>query len=152
MLGRRYSINGEAPVNSPTKSLLGVTSGGANLKRPAIYDFYLSASATPGDNAVLWKAQRHTAAGTSTAFTPVATDPADTAADCSSGYAHSVEPTYTASSFLFWLALNTRASHRAILDPNGPLIGPATGSNGITFYGVHASFTGNIDMQAYYFE
>lgn len=148
--GRRYFTYGQAAVASPTKSLVGITS--TTAIRPGVYDLYLGSSATPADNAILWKVQRHTAAGTNTAFTPVALDPGDPAATASSGYAHSVEPTYTANSFLLWLALNQRATHRAILDPNAPLLLPATANNGATLFAVHASFTGNVDSTVYFFE
>ncbi len=149
-LGRRYFVYGTAAVASPTKSLVGITS--TTAIRPAVYDMYLGSSATPADNALLWKMQRSTAAGTATAFTPIAIDPGDPAATATSGYAHSAEPTYTASSFLFWLALNQRATHRAILDPNGPLVAPASANNGLGLFVVHASFTGNVDATLYYFE
>jgi hypothetical protein len=148
--GRAYFIYGQAAVSSPTKSLLSLT-GGTTI-RPSIYDFYLGSSATPADNALLWKMQRTTAAGTSTAFTPVALEPADPAAIATAGYAHSAEPTYTANSYLFWLALNQRATHRAILDPSRPLGIPATANNGIGLFVVHSSFTGNADATAYYYE
>lgn len=148
--GRAYFIYGQAAVSSPTKSLVSLSSTSAI--RPSIYDFYLGSSATPADNALLWKMQRHTAPGTNTAFTPIALDNGDPAATATSGYAHSVEPTYTANAFLFWLALNQRASHRAILDPNRPLTSPGTGSNGVSTFVVHASFTGNVDTTQYYYE
>lgn len=148
--GKRYFTYGQAAVASPTATLVGITS--ATTVRPGIYDIYIGSSATPADNALLWKMQRHTAAGTSTAFTPVAIDPSSPAALSSSGYAHSAEPTYTASAFLLWLALNQRATHRAILDPNAPLVLPATANNGASLFAVHASFTGNVDSTIYYFE
>lgn len=148
--GRAYFIYGQAAVSSPTKSLVSLSSTAAI--RPSIYDFYLGSSATPADNALLWKIQRHTAPGTNTAFTPIAVDSGDPAATATSGYAHSVEPTLTANAFLFWLALNQRASHRAILDPSRPLTMPATGSNGATLFVVHGSFTGNCDSTIYYVE
>jgi len=152
-LGRTYFVGGASVVASPTKTLVTITAGGANLKRSFWTDIYLSSDATPADNALLWKVQRYTAAGTLTAWTPVALDGGDTASDCTSAVGGStVEPTYTASSLLFWLALNQRATHRAILDPNRPLVGPATASNGLGLYPVHASFTGNADANVYYFE
>lgn len=148
--GRRYFTRGQAAVASPSATLLTVTS--ATTIRPGIYDMYLGSSATPGDNALLWKAQRSTAAGTNTAFTAIALDPADPASLATCGHAHTVEPTYTSNAFLFWLALNQRATHRAILDPNGPLMMPATANNGIGVFVVHSSFTGNVDATVFYFE
>ncbi len=149
-LGRRYFAGGQAAVASPTKTLLTLTS--TTAIRPSIFDLYLGSSATPADNAILWKMQRSTAAGTSTVFTAIAIDPGDPAATATVGTAHSVEPTYTSNALLFWLALNQRATHRAILDPNGPLVAPATANNGIGLYPIHASFTGNVDATVYFFE
>jgi hypothetical protein len=101
---------------------------------------------------LLWKLQRATALGTTTPFTPIALDSADPAAIATFGTAASAEPTYTASAFLFWLALNQRATHRAILDPMGPLCVPASANNGIGVLDIHATFTGNADCTVYYFE
>ncbi len=151
-MGRRYCTHGTAPVANPTASLLGITSGGSNLKKPSIYDFYLGASMTPADYALLWKWQRYTAAGTATSRTPSPLDPGDTASDCTSGYAHSAEPTYTSGILLFWLALNSRATHKAYLDPNGPLVGAATSNNGMGLYAVSTVTTGQVDATAYFFE
>jgi hypothetical protein len=73
-------VDGQRAVASPTRTLLGIT--GATTLRPWVYDFYLSASAVPADNSILWYIQRSTAAGTSTAVTPQALDqdPASTTA------------------------------------------------------------------------
>jgi len=148
--GRGYMIYGTAAVASPTKSLLSLSSTAAI--RPSIYDFYLGSSATPADNALLWKCQRHIGPGTNSPFAAVALDSADPAATATAGYAHSVEPNYVTNAFLFWIALNQRATHRAILDPNRPLTMPAVGSSGASYFVVHSSFTGTVDMTAYYYE
>lgn len=149
--GRAYMIYGSAAVTSPARSL--TTLASTTAIRPSIYDFYLGSSATPADNALLWKAQRFTAPGTNTAFTPVALDSGDPAATAVAGFANgATDATYTANGFLFWLALNQRATHRAILDPNRPMSAPAIGSNGIGFFVVHSSFTGACDMTEFYYE
>src|SRR5579859_4374479 len=138
-LGRRYAIDGQNAVASPTKTALVLTSTAAI--RPFIYDMLLGSSAAPADNACTIYIQRSTAAGTSTAVTPQALDPADPNATASAGKTLTVEPTYTANAILFHLALNQRASHRWIADPNGPITLPATANNGVGVYWVHASFT-----------
>lgn len=148
---RAYSIDGQAAVASPTKSLLGLTVGGTTY-RPWVYDLFIGASATPADNALLWYIQRSTAAGTLTAVTPSPVDPGDPAATTTAGQAHSVEPTYTAGKILFHLALNQRATHRAIFDPDAPLVIPATSNNGLGLYPVHGSFTGNVDATMHFAE
>ena len=150
MRRRAYSVDGQRAVASPTKSLLGLT--GATTVRPWIFDTYIGSSASPADNALLWYYQRFTAAGTSTAVTPTAFDPADPASTTTAGQNHTVEPTYTAGAILWHLPLNQRATHRAILDVDAPLVIPATANNGIGLYPVHSSFTGNVDATIYFAE
>ena len=147
---RCYSVDGQRAVASPTKTLLGITA--TTAIRPNVFDMYLGSSATPADNALLWYIQRSTAAGTSTAVTPQALDPADPAATATAGQNHTVEPTYTASAILFHLALNQRATVRAALDPSAPIVAPATANNGLGLYPVHSSFTSNVDATLYYAE
>lgn len=149
-LGRRYSIDGQRAVASPTKTLLGLTGGTAI--RPFVYDMLLGSSASPADNAILWYIQRSTAAGTSTSVTPSALDPGDPSATSTAGQNHTAEPTYTAGAILFHLALNQRASHRWIADPNGPMTIPATANNGLGLYPVNSSFTGNVDATVHFAE
>lgn len=148
--GRRYFTYGTQAVDSSTDSVLGITS--TTAVRPSIYDIIIGSQATPADNAIVWQLQRHTAAGTSTAFTPVALDPGDPASTASSGANHTAEPTYTASALLWYMALNQRATHRWIADPNGALKLPASANNGATMAPVHSSFTGVVDCTMYFAE
>src|SRR5438046_2185984 len=94
---RKYSAVGARP-STAAETVINVTS--AATIRPAIFDIVFGSDATPADNAASYYLQRHTAAGTSTAFTPIALDPADPAALASAGFNHSVEPTLTANSYL----------------------------------------------------
>lgn len=120
--------------------------------RGEIYELLLGSSATPADNAITWKVQRFTGAGSTSAYTPNPLDPADPVSLCSAGVTATIEPTYTSGKLLFHIALNQRATHRWIADPRGPLKIPATGSNGAGIYPVHASFTGNTDGTFYFSE
>jgi hypothetical protein len=150
-LGRRYSVDGQrACAASAPQTILGITA--TTAVRPFIYDLLLGSSATPADNAILWYIGRYTAAGTSTAVTPQALDSGDPASTTTAGKNHTVDPTYTANAILFHLALNQRASHRWIGDPNGPMICPATANNGMGLYASNASFTGNIDATIHFAE
>lgn len=148
--GRRYAVQAQNAVASPTKTSVTLTS--TTAIRPFIYDMLLGSSATPADNALVWRVQRFTAAGTTTAFTPLALDPADPAATLVAGVTATVEPTYTGSTYLFSIALNQRATHRWIADPDGPITLPATANNGAGLFVVHASFTGNVDPTVHYAE
>ncbi len=120
--------------------------------RGEIYEMLLSSSGTPADNALLWRVQRFTAAGTTTAYTPTPLDPQDPVSLCAGGVTATIEPTYTSAKILFSIALNQRASHRWIGDPRGPLKIPATASNGAGIYAVHASFTGVTDGSLFFNE
>lgn len=150
MTGRRYAISGEQNVASPDDTLLTAT-GGTTI-RPWVYEMLLGSAATPADNAIEWYLGRTTAAGTATAFTPVALDPNDPAATTAGGVNHTAEPTYTASAILFRMALNQRASHRWVADPDGGFKIPATANNGVGLYCVHASFTGVTSATLYFQE
>lgn len=149
-MGRRYSIDGQRVVNSAGKTILGLT--GATTIRPRIYDLLIGCSDTPSDQAIKWFMQRSTAAGTSTSVTPTALDPGDPAATSSAGQNHSVEPTYTAGAILFHLALNQRATHRWIADPNGPIVVPATANNGAGLYPVNSAATPTVDAMIHFEE
>lgn len=149
--GRNYFSTAEYAVASPSKTMLTLISN-ANV-RPGIFDLYLGSSASPADNALLWQLQRFTAAGTAGAsIAPQALDPADPTAQTTSGQNLTVEPTYTANALLFRVALNQRATHRAILDPMAPLTLPATANNGAGLLAANSTFTGLADAMAYFFE
>lgn len=138
---RRYSASGSRSVASPTATLMTLTGGTTN--RPEIFKGWIGAEATPADNTIAWYLQRTTAAGTSTAFTPIALDSADPASIGATGVNHSSEPTYTANAILFRLGLNQRSTHTLYLE-DAPLRIPATANNGIGLYPVHASFTSTV--------
>ncbi len=125
---RNYAVS-VSDTNTASTTMVGVTS--AATVRPAIYELIIGSQATPADNAWEFYLQRYTAAGTSTAFTPIALDPADPASLASAGYNHSVEPTYTANGFLMRVAGNQRATFRWVANPGAELKMPATAANGI---------------------
>ncbi|MCC6419933.1 MAG: hypothetical protein IT429_16990 [Gemmataceae bacterium] len=150
MRGRRYSIDGEQAVASPTDTCLGLTGG--TTVRPLVYDLLIGSAATPADNAIEWYIQRSTAAGTATSVTPQPLDSGDPAATTAAGEDHTAEPTYTSNAILWRLALNQRASHRWVADPDGGLLVPATSNNGLGLYPVHASFTGLVSATMHFQE
>jgi len=127
-MARRYSASG-TDTNTAATTMFGVTS--AATIRPAIYELVIGSVASPADNAWEFILGRYTAAGTSTSFTPVALDPPDPASLASSGFNHSVEPTYTANAYLLRIAGNQRAAVRWVAAPGGELRMPATAANGI---------------------
>lgn len=128
-MARRYNVFG-SDTNTASTTILALTS--AATIRPRIYDLLLSSDATPADNAGNYSLKRYTAAGTATAVTPVALDPADPAALASAGKAHSAEPTYTAASDVLGpFAVNQRPTFRWVAYPEAEIVLPATAANGV---------------------
>ena len=116
---------------SATASLGSVTADATRPRRGKLYDVIFGSEATPADNAFRYIVQRITAAGTSTAVTPQALDPADAATEMDSGENHTIEPTYTANAILLAVGLNQRATFRWVASPGGELVFPSTASNGL---------------------
>lgn len=149
--GRRYSVNGQrATAASAPQTILGISS--TTAVRPFVYDLLIGSSASPADNAILWSMQRFTASGTGTSVTPQALDSGDPASTSSSQKAHTVDPTYTANAVVWYTALNQRATHRWVADPDGAIVCPATANNGVGLFPSHASFTGNADATIHFGE
>ena len=135
-MARRYAITAE-DTNTASTTTWGITS--AATIRPRIYEINIGSDATPADNAWEFTFKRFTAAGTSTAVTPRALDPADPASLASAGVNHSAEPTYTANSELLHIAGNQRATWRWVSAPGGELVLPPTAANGIGCFSVSAT-------------
>lgn len=150
MSARRYSVAAQ-DTNTAGTTQVGVTS--AATIRPWIYDLVCGSDATPADNAAEYVLQRDTAAGTSTAFTPVALDPASPASLAAAGQNHSAEPTYTAAGLLLNWAQNQRATFRWVAAPESEIIFPATAANGggVQTIGIAGSAV-NMNFQIYFGE
>ena len=125
--GRRYGFSGSI-TGAATKTIVGVTATAAI--RPFLTDLMISSNATPADNSSEWQVLRFTAAGTSTAVTPVAFDSADPASVGIGGKNHSAEPTYSPAVALLDIAHNQRATFRWVAAPGEEIIAPATAANG----------------------
>lgn len=120
-----------AVAATKTPLILGATAA----TRFRIQGYSISTTGTPtSDQGVEFQVRRATALGTSTAFTPVASDPSDPASVFTAGVNCTVEPTYTASAYMQDRAFNPRATVQwAAYDPRAELIAPATAANGIGF-------------------
>lgn len=91
-------------------------------------------SGTSADQAYAGKVLRTTVAGTAgTSFTPIALDPAEGASNATFDFAHSVEPTYTASSNLLSIGGHQRSVYQWYAPPGGEIIIPVANSNGVAF-------------------
>lgn len=118
-------------ITSTYKTLLAVTAQTTSLRRIKIYDLTFGTLGTPADQTYEWDISRQTAAGTSTAVTPLALDPADAAAFTVGSANFSAEGTITATSSVFYLGTNQRASYRWVAAPGSELVGPATNLAGL---------------------
>jgi hypothetical protein len=134
-MGRKYSGVGSGTAGT-NKTMLGMTS--ATTIRPELFELDIACGATPADLATIFLVRRYTAAGTSTAVTPLALDPANPAALAAIGNNHTVEPTYSTGS-LYRFALNQRAAFRWVAAPGSGFKAPATAANGI---GLQSSSSG----------
>jgi len=130
-MARRYAITG-TDTNTAGTTQIGITS--AATIRPAIYDIMISSVATPADQSAEYHLKRYTVAGTSTAVTPVALDPANPVSLAAGGVNYSAEPTYTANSEMLRLAVNLRHTFRWIASPEGEIYAPATAANGLGWF------------------
>jgi hypothetical protein len=118
-----------ASASLSVASVVGTT---ATLRRARIYSLTFSSEATPAEVAILWQAQRVTAAGTSTAVTPKPKDLADAASGETCGHNHTIEATYTAGEVMYSNAVHQRATVRWIARDDGDMIVlPATNAAGI---------------------
>lgn len=150
MRGRRYSIDGEQNVASPADTCLGLTS--TTAIEPIIYMVTVGCEDTPADASLVWYMGRSTAAGTNTAVTPQNLGPSTVAATAAAGENHTAEPTYTSNAILWRLALNQRATHTVVFDPDGGVALPATANNGVGLYPSHASSTVLVSATMHYTE
>jgi len=134
------------------QSVLGLTAAAASPRRAKVHDISMGCGASPADNAFTWIIQRCSTAGTGSALTPNALDPADTlASTIVAKDTTTVDPTLTAAAFLYAEALNQRATMRWVAAPYSELIIPATASNGF-IVGLSAATTTSFDCGAQFEE
>ena len=151
-LGRDYSAAFNATnTQSTTLPLCALLS--ATTIRPKIYDVLIGSSGSPADNAAEYLFQRQTTAGTSTAFTGVALDPADPASLAAFGYTFtSAGPTLTSNAYVLEIGMNQRQFVRWIAAPGGELVSPATANNGIAILAAAVSATWTAQVTVHWAE
>lgn len=140
-----YSV--ELESTGSTSTTLGTIGADATRPRRGRW-FYLcfGSNASPADNAFLYKVQRCTALGTSTAVTPFPLDPANAATESDAGENHSAEPTYTANAFLMTVPINQRSTFQwRAVTARDELVYPATASNGL---GIHTPTASAVTIKA----
>lgn len=153
----RYSssndLAGTKQVNTTTyKTQLALTAATATLTRGKVYDVLIGTNGTPADNPMEFDISRQTAAGTSTPVVPVALEGGDRAAGTVGSANFTVEGTITATSSVFYVGLNQRASYRWVAAPGSELIIPNTNLAGFALRSKSATYTGTSTVQAYHEE
>jgi hypothetical protein len=141
-----YTESGNVAVMSGTlQTGLGLTSI-AGL-RPSLYEYSIGPYSAPNatDCSVVYVLKLSTAAGTSTSVTPTPNDVGYQAAKCSSGSAHTVEPTYT-TIVEGPFGINQRASFRWVAAPGAEITIVGTASNGIGMSANSSNYTGEETM------
>lgn len=153
-MAKKYAVSDATQTTNTTtaKTIAVVGSTTAAPVRPAIYDVIVGASGTPADNVLRFGIQRFTAAGTTTAKTPNALDPGDTAALAVCGVDASAEPTLTAAAILVVIAANQRATFRWVAAPDGELKGPVTNANGLAVTSLSPAYTGATFATVHFWE
>ena len=148
-MGRRYAVNGFNTVGT-NRTLAEIVA--TTAVRPQIVDLIVGCDATPADQATRFVVQRRTAAGTGTAYTPVALDPGDPASTTTANVNHTAEPTFTADALLLTISLNQRATFRWVAAPGGELVCPATAANGLGLRSVAATGAARHDCVIHFSE
>lgn len=156
-----YTVNNtmagsQQNLSSSYKTLLSITAatGATTLRRGWLYEFEIGADGVPNatDCPISWNVQTQTAAGTSTAATPLPVDigGGDAAALLTYAVNYTAEGTYTAASSLFYMPLNQRASQKiAFRDEKSSLIIPAVNLKGVACTAKSPNYASTAGWQGY---
>lgn len=143
-------------LSSSYKTIISVTAatGATTLRRGWLYEFEVGADNVPNANdcPISWDISVQTAAGTSTSLTPNVIDigGGDAAALLVYATNYTIEGTVTASSSLFYMGLNQRASQRVIFrDEKSSLIIPAVNLKGIAMRAKSPNYASTVGWQGY---
>lgn len=135
------------------KTLVALSSVTATLKRGRLWEVDFGADGAPNatDCQIVWDISRQTGAGTGSAATPTPLNPADVASGITALVNCTVEPTVTAASSLFSVALNQRASQcwRA-MSADQALVWPATNLAGIVVRALSPIYAANALAQTHH--
>lgn len=143
-----FSVTATDAVTAGGQTAGHITRGAST--RAKVFEWTLSHSGTPADNAIFWSIKRHTSAPTSSSVTPAPLDSADPASTTTAGENATIEPTFGA---IIWEnAIYQRATYRWVAVPGSEVVIPDTANNGLAFVPSHASYTGNCEVTAYFTE
>lgn len=152
-----YALNNDLAgtkqaLTSTYKTLTSLTAATATLCGALVYDVLIGTNGTPADNFLEWNISRQSTLGTGTAGVPVALNPQSRAAGSVGNLNLTVEPTITATSSVFYIGINQRASYRWVASPGSELVVPATNVNGLALQAKSAAYTGTATGQMLFVE
>jgi len=151
MAGHRYAVDGQTAAGS-TLTILQLVSPGTT-RRAWIYDVTISSDATPADVATEFNLIRGTVSGTETsAPTGRALDFYTPAAVFVGNVGTFSGQTKTASSSLFNVAVNQRASYRHVFVEGGEITVPYVNDNWVGLESIGSGGTPNINATFYWIE
>ncbi len=148
--------NAGTPQNltSTYKTIIGINAatGAATLRRGWVLEWEIGPDNVPNatDCPIQWSIDVMTAAGTGTALTPQVNDigGGDAAAQLTYTANYTAEPTVTASSNLWYMGLNQRASYRIQLrDEWSSIIVPAVNLKGPVFRAKSPNYTSTVGVR-----
>ena len=139
---RRYSTSHQTAAG--TNLTIACVVSTAAIK-PRIFEFVIGSDATPADVATEFNLIRGTVSGTGTALTVTQPDPGDGAVVASAEGGTFTGQTKTATSILYMLALNQRATFRFVCLPEDGFVVPATADNWIGIESIASGGTPNIN-------
>ena len=133
----------EQALTTTYKTLVSVFATTGALRRGKVNMIQVGTDGTAANNSMVWDVSRMTADGTGTAVTPLQLDPADVVALGTSKANYTAEPTVTANSDVWNVAINQQLSYvwQAVPD-RGELIYPATANNGLVLRAKSGAYTG----------
>lgn len=137
-----FAASGNNTLTTTRKTVLGLTQPATATALGKVHRIHLGSVGTPTDASIEWQIQRTSAAGTSTSVTPVDEDDSGSSPTILAKSAHSVEPTYVASTVLFDEGINQRSAFTIMLAPEHYWRMQVTNNRGIGVGALHASFTG----------
>jgi hypothetical protein len=125
----KYSIIMKRTADA-AKSVGNVIADATTPRRGQISRLIFGSENAPADAALEWQLQRCTTAGTATAVTPRALDPASPAAVNKANQNHTTDPTLTAGEIPLSVPLHQRATFHFFAVPGHELIFPGTANYG----------------------
>ena len=139
-------------ITTSYKTLLALTAQTSGLRRAKVFEVMIGTGGTPADTAYEFDISRQTNVGTSTSVTPNPVDPGDPACATVGSANFTSEGSITATSSLFYLAINQKASYRWVARDGMELVIPAINLAGVAIRTKSPAGTAVAGAQAYFTE